>query len=1321
MASRSFNMDVNTRHATPPNLPPAPTGVSFDQSEQPSHALPVVPDPPLAPRLRDELQAAVDIALPQTPAGFAERKIREKWGEGLDPQTAQLVTLHYDYWLRAPLGGSHQGRVARSQSLVQVLLSNDQTVGDGRFGETAFGLYTPPDVGPSVSLMEGPDPTDDHRTYEGIYRHTVPQTYGPQTQLSLRPADFRQWVWTLFFDELYQAYVDQAWPADEVVRGREPYPLRTSTKAAFVMTAWLQRHENRLTDKGLELAMQAAALAPDQTWDALTLAQLQAPTRPAPLVEASRLRLYRYTATDIWCYRHRASGRVLMYVPGNSSPLHEFADTGHVRQWVVQQARNAATRQALAAHFAEDDRRDGTFHAGVLTALDGMAMFPSEHRLSKEAGFFNNDGYWDPADYIGFDCPPSGTDPYAQLVLSMKQAAQDSVKTIRNDAQVNRDNLTAFVEPLVQWINRFGPLALFVPGGEGVMALAGLIDAGFGLDQTLNGETTGQRAQGASRTVFGLLNALPLAAGAVSIAREGAEAGLLSREVDAGDLASGAVADVAVKATQTLHVPTRVQLLRGIGAPAGTFSDEVLAQIARVSAIDDDMLRLMQAGRPPTPLLADIIERFRIEQDIAGLADSPAGRSALFNSRYLRLQQSEHEWVRLFQRQYPGVPKAAIEQMLDRYGIDFTTAPDAGQARHLFRQLDSKARQFQQHVRLNRAYEGLYLSSVPSPESDTLALHSLNNLAGWPPGVRIEVLDDGGRLLDYCGPVDAPDCRRLIKSASGYQAYGISTDTSDFAEAISELLSEMERAALHLPAVEPGAALRLRLGEQPISRSELALGLGRMDSRLPFDAQGLRGGGFPPTPQQADLTRAMMRLQVREAYPEFSNDDAEALLQALGDGAQAHFDRARQHLHQLCVGLDQWIEQVAQDIEMMDIPLLQMGDPGTETLNLVQLGQLNAQRVQAAMASEVEARVEVGDELVAILRKQAPQEGSLYSGDHVAGYTLDMSREEFHRLPVLNVRFNDVVGLNLEKIHVFERATLNGFLEHFANLRTLNLEDTDLRLPDINGQLEGALPSTITQLQHLTSLNLRSTQLTFRENTAAQLSSLAHLHDLDLSHNPLGVPPVVVGMDQLRVLKLNDTGIRACPVGIMEHPYMTTLDLRNNQIHRVPQAILNQAIARDRVLLWNNPLTDEDTLQRLVRHRERTGLNLWLRAQDAQYSDPVAWLNAIAPGQREAHLQVWHRLALKPRGGRFLGSINTLTLTADFQVNYLDLQARVWRLLAEADASQGLWERLTQDGPAPSGALDNPVAVFTALEGRARVYHDWVALGRPFPVEERHP
>ena len=121
----------------------------------------------------------------------------------------------------------------------------------------------------------------------------------------------------------------------------------------------------------------------------------------------------------------------------------------------------------MAAHFAEDDREDGTFHAGVLTALDGMAVYPRQHRLTNEAGFFNDDGFWDPADYIGFDDSPSATDPFARLVLTHEAAALASVNSIRDDAQVNRDNLSAVVEPLVQWINRSAPWRCSSPVAKG--------------------------------------------------------------------------------------------------------------------------------------------------------------------------------------------------------------------------------------------------------------------------------------------------------------------------------------------------------------------------------------------------------------------------------------------------------------------------------------------------------------------------------------------------------------------------------------------------------------------------------------------------------------------------------------------------------------------------------------------------------------------------------------------------------------------------------------------------------------------------------------
>ncbi|WCM49072.1 hypothetical protein OH720_18900 [Pseudomonas sp. WJP1] len=1248
------------------------------------------PCPVLSLHMRDELKNIVDIALPQSPGQFGEHSIKEKWGTNIDPQTALLVTLDYHYQGHPAQDGIEQGQVARSQSLLQALLANYQTVEDGRFAETALGLYTQPDIGPCVRIVENVDEfanhgSGNHQTYEGIYRQTVPQTYGPLTQIDVRPADFKRWVWELDLQELYKTYLDQAWPSNEVIAAASPYPLRTSTKTAFVMMAWLQRHERRLSEKGLALAMQAAGLPADQPWETLTLEQLKAPTRMPPKVTASRLKLYRYTATDIWMFRDAASDRVLVYIPGNSSPLHEFTNVSQLHKWMVKQGAAEDTKQALATHFSEDDRQDGTFHAGVLTALDGMAIYPKKHWLTNNAGFFNNDGYWDPAAYIGFDDQALTTDPYAQLVLTMKQAARDSVITIRDDAQVNRDNLSAVVEPLVQWVNRFGPLALFVPGGEGLLALAGLIDAGYGLDEAVNGETSSQRKEGVTRLVFGLLNALPLAGAGAQDSVERVDTGaLIPRE-------PGPVVPPVEDGVKAEAGMSRLQLMRGIGPSVASFSDEVLVQIGKVSTVDDDMLRLMHTGRPPSPLLADTISRFKLDQALG-----QDGQAELFNSRYAALQESGHEWVRLLQRQYPGLPKSTIEQMLDRYGVDIQSPVEAARVRQVFKHLDQKARQYQQHVRLNRAYEGLYLRSQVSAQADTLALHSLKNLPGWPKNIRIEVRENSliGPIVDRSGALDAPNVRRLIKVAGHYQG---SIGQVDFYAALLDVLSGDEREALQLSPIDPALVLRHKISERALPRAELLLGLHRMDSGLPFEAQGLRGGGFPGTPQAAALTHEMMRLQVREIYPDFSDAEADGLLQRAGGDAQAHIDLLKQQLQQLNTDLRGWIDQVVQDIEDMDFPFLIDTDDEAQGMTDEQIEAHNAELVENTMDYERETRIELAAELTAIWQGRASPDQLVYSGEQFVGIKLHMGFENYHRLPVMNVRFNDVVELSMPHLHVAERESLNGFLECFPNLQTLDLEHADLIEFDAEGNGQTVLPTTLLSLIHLRSLSLKGTGLVFTQETASRLSGLVSLHTLDLSDNPLSVPPVLLGMNDLRWLNLSNTRITRCPIGIRDEPYMVSLDLRDNRIVRVPPAVMNQAVSVDRVLLGGNPLTDEDTLRRLISHREQTGINLWLNEPGVDYGQPIVWLRGCEEPLKQSRQALWQRLAEKPSGTRFLSAINRLSLTPDFHVGYPSLQMRVWGLMEAADASGAVWGRLTAAG----GRLENPWVAFTSLEQRA--------------------
>ncbi|MEO6677231.1 MAG: DUF6543 domain-containing protein [Pseudomonas sp.] len=1238
----------------------------------------------------------LETVLPMTCAQYAAKLIRQRWGEA--PLQALLVDLNYDFYGYPASGDRHLGKVRMSQGLVQVLLNNYQTVGAGRFGETAFGLYTPPAVGPLVHIVEideSINPGGGFRDYEGIYRITQPQRYGPDTQLALQPAEFKRWVWELDFKELYAAYVHDAWPGDETLLASAAYPLRTGVKTAYVMAAWLQRQENSLSEEGLGLALRAAGLDPRQPWSQLKAEQLRVQAPMPPSVEAARLVIYRYTSTDIWSFTDKVSGRIVLYVPGNSSPFHEFGDLQALRAWLVDSGRDASKRKALAAHFAEDDREDGTFHAGVLTALEGMATYPRQYQLKKGHGFFNDDGYWPATDYIHLQVPEMVTDPFAQWVRVMKQAAQASIESIRDDAQVNRDNLSAVVEPVAQWVEKFGPLALFVPGAEGLLALAGLIDAGYGLAQAVEGQTPEERSAGVTRTVFGLLNALPVAMAGMAVKVEEQAVAGMAREPEVIEATAG----------EGTAVNERLRLLRSLGPEAEPFSDEVLIQVGHVCDIDNELLVLMQEGRRPLmPILADTLVRFRLDQD---LRQAPQAAEQ-FAQRYAALQHSEHEWVRLFQQQYPELPKNAIEQMLDRSGVDIAAPHTLADAKRVLSELSSKAQQYAFNVRLTRAYEGLYLHSVEHADSDVLALHSLRRLPGWSAQTRIEILDGAStnaQVVDSIGPRGGGHYRQLIKQGSRYQANPpVAGVTVDFPAALLDALSLEQRNALGLRADSALQDLRLKLREMALPRADLEVGLRRMDAGMPFDSEGLRGGGFPTTPREEALSLSVVKLQVKEIYPDLTPTELDELLQHWGASTQQQLVSLNHQLQQLRIDLTEWVERVEDDVEDMDIELLEPDDEDAQGLSLEEIEEENDGRINDAMEHEHRVRSELANELLAMWQRRGELSSRVYANGELIGFQLDLDFDELHCLPGLNVKLPDVVELSASNLLVTQIETLSGFLECFPNLRALDLEETDLRIVQPGGGAIASLPAAITQLSKLTRLNLKATALTLTEETAGQFGELKLLEELDLSDNPLGVSPVVLQMPVLRRLNLRNTRIHKCPVGVLDHPYLQRLDLRDNLITGVPPSVRLQSVATDNLLLTGNPLSDEDTLRWVVTHRQQTGINVWMGLPGADVNQPDAWLAGLSPQEAASQGQRWQRIAAKAGSDRFFGTLDVLRRTADFQVEYAPLQQRVWRLIEAMDSSPPLCRYLFEDVQWSPVDGDDPFTSLVRLEHRVSTY-----------------
>ncbi len=228
-----------------------------------------------------------------------------------------------------------------------------------------------------------------------------------------------------------------------------------------------------------------------------------------------------------------------------------------------------------------------------------------------------------------------------------------------------------------------------------------------------------------------------------------------------------------------------------------------------------------------------------------------------------------------------------------------------------------------------------------------------------------------------------------------------------------------------------------------------------MDSRLPFDAMGLRGGGFPNTPQGAALAHEIMRMQVKDLYPEFTDAQVDELLLTAGARAQALVDRLTLEVRQLHADLRDWVDQTVLDVDDMDVEFLVVGDDAAAGMNPRQVAAHNAELLQTVIDSEREVRNELGEELMSIWQKCPPGINRVMSGEVCSGYRLDLGYEDFHRLPTMNVRFNDVVELTMQGLHLVERESLSAFLESFPNLHTLNLKRVDLRRLNAGNVLEG--------------------------------------------------------------------------------------------------------------------------------------------------------------------------------------------------------------------------------------------------------------------------
>lgn len=193
------------------------------------------------------------------------------------------------------------------------------------------------------------------------------------------------------------------------------------------------------------------------------------------------------------------------------------------------------------------------------------------------------------------------------------------------------------------------------------------------------------------------------------------------------------------------------------------------------------------------------------------------------------------------------------------------------------------------------------------------------------------------------------------------------------------------------------------------------------------------------------------------------------------------------------------------------------------------------------------------------------------------GYRLNLNTPIRGELPRLSANFDHVSMLTLSgSDHTLGAPA---FLGYFARLRHLAVESLPL----------GDVPPAVLQMGNLKLLRLSDCAISLTPLSQTRLASMTQLQTLDLYKNPLGRVPSVEAMTELHTLDLSDTGIDSLPPGLLTRNNLDAAFLSGNRIKELPATLFalpaGKSVAFD---LSRNPLSST-TLERVKAYYQQHG------------------------------------------------------------------------------------------------------------------------------------
>lgn len=790
--------------------------------------------------------------------------------------------------------------------------------------------------------------------------------------------------------------------------------------------------------------------------------------------------------------------------------------------------------------------------------------------------------------------------------------------------------------------------ALFVP-------LVGEVMLGMAAVQVVNEIYDGYQdwrlgdRQGALDHLFGVAQAVVL--GAVTAGVGHAVSGAFKRAPFVDALTPRYLESGDMRLSRSLQQPHYLEgagdLIRQSGGSLAEESDLTAEALLQITGMQADQLRRLHLENVDIPArLHDAHERFQLHEQFPSMAENAV------TSRLASRQATPSPAEALIIRDFPSLSVRQAAEILDQASsAQIDTLLASGRVPLA---LMERARWQVRDARLDRACMGLHLHSAINHDTQRLALGLIQEAAPWPASVRIEIRNHSpqGLVLASQGPTAAGEVRLIVRSPHGYRflAQGMA-DLSEGSlyDALLQSMDEEQKVSMS-GSVQTGADLQQWLAEHAGDREQAA----RMIGLAPVGA-GLRPPrrfadgrlGYPLSGRGASHRRAL-RCGIYQLFPTLSDQQLEAYVLDLIErriDLWEHYGELRRTLTRLNNALQQWREQGSI------------------------LHAFRRQRVSTQLRR-------------CWRRKLVGMDGA---------YELVIDGERVGTLPTLpaGLEYGHVRRLALRNMDLGSIDEV--FLGRFNNVVELDLRDNRLT----------QIPPGLENLTQLRQLHLSRNQIVMTSDGNRRLEALEGLRVLDLSHNPLGQAPELVGLRNLSQLHLRSTAIEVLPEAVQQLTWRGRADLRDNHIRRLRMDLhaLNRRLQN--IALHDNPLdgrsiAQADQINGVLEAGARGSASFRHRLIDDRVRD--IWLGNEATEVFDHRRVVWDTLRTEPGSDDFFRFLADFSNSDDFREHPNHYRIRMWNILEVCEQHEALRLRLFQEAGGQRSCNDRLLLILSQLE-----------------------